>query len=218
MSDASLRTAKTRLPDLAAYRSAVTRATLRFAGTARNAVVRFERAALWCRRGIGAAGPIGWAGLGTLLVAFVAAWSVLLPQQENLSALRERLLAAQSRSRDGAEQAASPARQSSEFLRRLPTRSDVPAILGVVLEQAQSAELGLESGSYEWRPAREGAFAQYRIALPVHGSYPSIRRFVEATLAAAPPVALESLRIARDDIEESVVDAEISFVIYLGDS
>jgi len=218
MSDSSLRTAASRLPDPAAYRSAVARATLRLAGAGRYAVLRLERTAIWCRRGLGAAGPLGWAGLGTLLLTFVTAWAVLPPQQESLSDLRDRLSAAQARSRSGAEQAGSPARQSSEFLRRLPMRRDIPAILGIVVDQAQSADLELESGSYEWRPAKEGAVAQYRIALPVRGSYPSIRRFVEATLAAAPPVALESLHIARDDVQDSVIDAEISFVIYLGDS
>ena len=62
------------------------------------------------------------------------------------------------------------------------------------------------------------ASGEYRITLPVRGTYPSIRQFIEKTLAAAPPVALESLHLARNEVADSAVDAEISFVIYLGSS
>ena len=160
----------------------------------------------------------GWAGFGLLGLALMAIWTAVLPQREALVTLRDQLQTSHSLTGSGTIQATSPGRQSSEFLRQLPTRRDVPAILGVVLQQAKATGLDLESGTYDWRPAKDGGVGQYRIALPVHGSYPSIRQFIEKTLAASPAVALESLHFAREQVEDSAIDADISFVIYMGSS
>ena len=154
-----------------------------------------------------------------MVLAFVCVWTVVLPQRDGLTSLREQLATAQAQASGGGPSATtSPARQSSEFLGQLPTRRDFPAILGIVLQQARAANLSLESGSYEWRPGKDGGPGRYRIVLPVRGTYPEIRQFIEATLVAAPPVALESLHFARGEVAESAVDADICFVVFLRDS
>ena len=138
MSDSPVRTIAARMPVLATCRFALTRATQWVAVGGRQAIVRLERAAVRWQSGVRAAGPFGWAGLGLMFLAFVAVWTVVLPQREGLASLQEQLASSQSRVGSGASQTASPGRQSSEFLRQLPTRRDVPAILGIVVQQAHS--------------------------------------------------------------------------------
>jgi hypothetical protein len=218
MSDTPNRSVLVATPVLAASRSLAIRATAWIERAGRQSLAGIERAVTRCRSRMRESGPLGWAGIGLLLGALIAAWSVVLPQREGIATLRETVVSSQHSAGATGADVASPRRRTAEFLRKLPTRRDVPAILGVVLQQAQATDLSLDNGRYEWRPGKEGGVGQYRIDLPVRATYPAIRQFIERTLAAAPPVALESLHFARDDVAEGAVDAEISFVIYLGDA
>lgn len=182
-------------------------------------LARAERGLMRAVSRLRSTGTPGLAGLGLLVLALLCIWTVIMPQRDGLTALRDELALAQARSSSaGASPPATPARQSSEFVRQLPTRLELPGILGIVLKQAEAASLSLETGSYEWKPGKDGGPGQYRIVLPVRGSYPNIRQFVEATLVAVPAVALESLRFARDEISESAIDADISFVVFVRES
>jgi hypothetical protein len=218
MSDAPARNSPVAAPVTPISHSIAVRSTRWMDGVARQALTGMERTALRWKSGVRGSGPFGWAGLGLLFAALVATWTVVLPQRQGLADLRETVASSEQAGGAHGTVTASPRRQTAEFLRQLPTRRDVPAILGIVLQQAQAAELGLDSGTYEWRPAKDGGVGEYRIVLPVRGTYPAIRGFIEKTLAAAPPVALESLHFARDDVTDSAVDAEISFVIFLGNA
>jgi hypothetical protein len=189
---------------------------------ARRAAVRGrERVALWVDHSLPRAfarvrstGPMGLGGIGLLAFALIFTWTVLLPQRENLASLRETLEA--SRVGDSTVAAsAAPSRQASDFMAKLPRRSDLPALVGVILQQADERGLRLDTGTYEWRAGKGGDVGQYRITLPVQGGYPRIREFVEATLAAAPGLGLESLHLARESVGDGVVEAEISFVVFV---
>ncbi|MGH8135178.1 MAG: hypothetical protein ACRER4_02425 [Steroidobacteraceae bacterium] len=215
MSVAPVRTNTQATAAVATPDSLLIRATRLVASGQRQLVLRVERGLLRTLSQLRSTGTIGLVGLGLLGLALVSVWTVVLPQRDGLAGLREELAAAQARTGNGPSALATPARQSADFMDKLPSRRDVPAILGVVLQQAEAANLSLENGSYEWRAGKDGGPGQYRIALPVHGSYPSIRQFVEATLVAAPAVALDSLHIARQDVGQSAVDADVSFVIFL---
>ncbi len=216
MNDSPVRTDTHAAPSVATPDTLLVQATRIVTSGQRQLVRRVERSLARVLSRLRSTGTIGLAGLGLLGLALVCVWTVVLPQRAGLASLREQLATAQAQtSSDGPSAAASPGRQSSEFIRTLPLRRDLPAILGIVLQQAETAELSLESGSYEWRAGKDGGPGQYRIALPVRGSYPEIRRFVEATLAAAPAVALESLHFARDDVAVSAVDADVSFVVFV---
>lgn len=214
MSDLPVRTESASIPVVATSRAFAARAAQWIDRVGRRAIVGCERAALRSTSRVRAAGPLGWSGLGLLFGALIAGWSVVLPQREGLAGLRDSVSSSQ---HAGSVRTASPRQGTAEFLGRLPTRREIPALLGVVLAEAQAAGLSLESGHYDWRPGKDGGVGEYRVTLPVHGAYPAIRQFVERTLATAPPVALESLHLSREDVTDSAVGAEVSFVIYVGD-
>ena len=69
------------------------------------------------------------------------------------------------------------------------------------------------SGRYEFTPAKSGQIARYRLAFPVRGSYPQLRRFIDGTLGAVPAVGLEGLRLERASVDEEVLDADLRFEV-----
>lgn len=173
-----------------------------------------ERTVSWLR----SASTFSLVGTGLLVTALISIWTILLPQRAGLAALSDELAAATSQTTGLGSQPTSAIRQSSEFVRKLPARHEIPAILAIVYSKAEAVDLALESGHYEWKGGKDGEVGQYLISLPVHGSYPTIRKFIETTLAAAPAVALGSLHLARESVTDNSVDADVSFIIFVRES
>jgi hypothetical protein len=110
----------------------------------------------------------------------------------------------------------SPEQRATMFVGSLPTRNDIPGIMASVVAVAAASGLELESGSYEYVTG-DDAISRYRISIPVNGSYPQIRKFVENTLATVPVIALDSLRVERDSVSQQVIQADLRFSVLLGD-
>ena len=73
----------------------------------------------------------------------------------------------------------------------------------------------LEQGRYELTPLHSGHLARYRMSFPIKGSYPDIRRFIDATLSTIPAAALEGLRIERKNVGDAGVSADLRFSIFV---
>ncbi|MDH4259666.1 MAG: type 4a pilus biogenesis protein PilO [Gammaproteobacteria bacterium] len=154
-------------------------------------------------------------GIGLLLltasgVLFV---STVLPLTRSVAILEVEAARLEAAARSGTATIRSPSAQYDAFVKRLPTQPELPAILTVVVNQATDAGLELVSGRYEFTPAKSGKIARYRLAFPVRGSYPQLRRFIDGTLGAVPAVALEGLRLERASVEEEVLDADLRFEV-----
>ena len=54
-----------------------------------------------------------------------------------------------------------------------------------------------------------------RITLPVKGSYPQIRRFAAAAMAALPTLSLQSAQLRRDKIGDDRVEGRLVFVLFM---
>lgn len=165
-----------------------------------------------------ATGTTGLTGLALIAFGAIFTWTVLLPQRDSLDSLRDAVSAAEASGGEPGVALPAPSRQARDFVSQLPTRSELPALVGVILAQAEANGLVLETGSYEWHAGQKAGMGQYRITLPLQGSYPRIRRFVEGTLVAAPAIGLESLRFSRENVADGAVAAEVSFVVFARDS
>jgi Tfp pilus assembly protein PilO len=98
----------------------------------------------------------------------------------------------------------------------LPSRNDLPQVMGQIATIAATAGLTLDRGNYDFAPTDSSLVARYSLRLPVRGTYPQVRQFVENTLAALPVVALESMRFERSDIAEQSIEADLEFAILVG--
>jgi hypothetical protein len=155
-------------------------------------------------------GPAGLTGIGVLVAAAVAAIALLLPAHQSVLALRDELTKA-----GHATPALKPEQSPQQFAASLPTREQIPALLGVVLVQATDAGVVLEQGRYTFSPATSNRLARYTFEFPVKANYGNIRTFIDKSLAALPALGLDKLHVERKNVGDTVVSADVGFVIYL---
>jgi hypothetical protein len=156
-------------------------------------------------------GPAGLTGIGVLLAAAVAAIVLLLPAHQSVLALRDALTKA------GHTMPATvkPAQSPQQFTASLPTREQIPGILGVVLAQATDSGIELQQGRYTFSPATGNRLARYTFEFPVKADYGNVRAFINKSLAAVPALGLDKLHVERKNVGDILVSADVGFVIYL---
>lgn len=160
---------------------------------------------------LGCSGRPGFVGMALLGATAVFFFSTHLPLSSELLRLRGEL--AQARSRDGAAAPHAPS-VSARGLRNLPTRTEMPRVLGVLFEQAEGAHLAIDTAKYEIGTTKAGALVRYRLSFPVEGTYSNVRRFIDSSLIALPALAIDDLTIARKAIGDPTVAAQLRVTIF----
>jgi hypothetical protein len=155
-------------------------------------------------------GPAGLTGVGVLLAAGVAALVLLLPAHQSVLALKTELTKA-----GHVLPGAKPEQSPQQFAASLPSREQVPALLGAVLVQAEAAGVVLEQGRYTYSPPTANRLARYTFEFPVKADYAKIRTFIDKSLAAIPALGLDKLHVERKNVGDTLVSADVGFVIYL---
>jgi hypothetical protein len=156
-------------------------------------------------------GVPGIAGLVSLAAALVCVCALLIPTRQSIEALKANLSQTVQFGPAPAAHTSSP----QQFAGTLPSRRQVPALLGTVLTQANDAGVVLEQGKYVFTPAGANQLARYSFEFPVKADYTSIRDFINRALTAIPALGLDKLHIERKNIGDAAVSAEVGFVIYL---
>jgi hypothetical protein len=156
-------------------------------------------------------GPAGLTGIAALGAAAVAAIVLLLPAHQSVLALRAELTKAGHAQPAAVQSERSP----QQFAAALPTRAQIPALLGEVLEQATDSGIVLEQGRYTFSPATSSRLARYTFEFPVKSDYGNIRNFINKSLAAIPALGLDKLHVERKNVGDTLVSADVGFVIYL---
>ncbi len=156
-------------------------------------------------------GPAGLSGIAVMLAAAVAAVVLLLPAHQSVLALRDEL----TKAGHAMPITAKPQQSPQQFAASLPTREEIPAILGVVLVQATDAGIELPQGRYTYSPATSNRLARYTFEFPVKGEYGNVRNFIDKSLAAVPALGLDKLHVERKTVGDTLVSAEVGFVIYM---
>ena len=156
-------------------------------------------------------GPAGLAGVGVLLAAAIVAIALLLPAHQSVLTLSNELTKAGQVTPATANSLQSP----QQFAATLPAREQIPALLGVVLVQATDAGIVLEQGRYTFSPATSNRLARYTFEFPVKADYGNIRSFINKSLAAVPALGLDKLHVERKNVGDTLVSADVGFVIYL---
>jgi hypothetical protein len=156
---------------------------------------------------LGVAGQVGLAAFTTAAAVAIVA---LVPAQRGLQSLQEALLRAQHPAAAVGIHEAVP-----HLVASLPTRAQIPAVIGQILAQAQAAGVALDKGRYAYEPPKAGTIGRYEVEFPVSAAYPAVRTFINGTLTAVPAAGLDKLRFERKAVGEQNVNADVSFVIYV---
>ena len=165
---------------------------------------------------------LGWPGMvGLGLAVFVGAFyfSTLLPQQTQLEQLQkqnaqERLHGA-AKTRES-EVSNAPRDRLSAFYGYFPQQAELPELLDKVFAAAKAQGLELKHGEYRAASDNVTGITQFQISLPVRGTYPQIRGFVDRTLSDVPTLSLQGIQFDRQKVGEAAVEAKVSLDVYLG--
>ena len=160
-------------------------------------------------------GRLGLSGVALLLATLVFLTSTVLPVSREVGDLRSQLEDAHARRIEPAATAGGD--DGAAVLRSLPPRARMPALLGVLLKQAQAAHLSIDTGKYETSALKSGGVVSYQISFPITGPYPQVRQFIDATLAALPTVGMSELSLTRKSIGDGAVEAQIRLVAFTRD-
>jgi hypothetical protein len=101
---------------------------------------------------------------------------------------------------------------------QITTLKDLPSVSKALINLAELQNLasarGLALNSGQYNMDQEAGLVQYRLNLPLKGSYPSMRMFLSQALARYPNLALDNIRISRDEIGKNEVNAVLLLSLY----
>ena len=157
-------------------------------------------------------GALGMTGLAAMFAAVVIGLGALIPGQNAIRALDADIARAK---QHHPPSEVTPEEGVGRLVAALPTRGQIPAVIGLVLQQAQQAGVPLDVGHYAFVPAKSGGVGRYELEFPVHASYPQVRDFINRTLTAIPAAGLDKLRIERKTVADQAVNADVRFVVFV---
>lgn len=96
-----------------------------------------------------------------------------------------------------------------QFRQTLAMQDATPTQLRVIHQKA--SELGLAPGQLDMRRQADaaGIFSQLQLTMPLHGSYPAVKRFCGDVLEYMPSVSIDQITIKRDDSHPGQVEAQV---------
>lgn len=152
----------------------------------------------------------GWGRALGLMMTVLAALIYLATEHYYASPLRDlqhRLATVQE-----TQPAPVSAGQESIELKDLPPVAKALISLAGLQNLATSRGLALNSGQYKLE--QDTGLVRYRLNLPLTGTYTAVRMFLSQALAHYPNLALDNVRISRDEIGKNEVNAAVQLSLY----
>ncbi|MDF0731749.1 type 4a pilus biogenesis protein PilO [Pseudomonas entomophila] len=171
-------------------------------------------------RGLGRAGQAALL-VGALAVLFAVA--AVLPRWQAVRTLQASEADARAQVqrvlRGELKVAARPEQQTLDSLRQqLPGQPQASELIERLYRLASAERISLARGEYALGVDPKTQLARYQIVLPVRGSYPQIRGFLQALLGQLPTLVLEDLELQRKRIGDSELNARLRMTLYLSRS
>lgn len=160
----------------------------------------------------------GLLGVGLLVLALAALFSLVMPAQKELKRGRIAQQRAEQTARVQAGGSAKPqtrAGQLKTFYGAFPTEIAAADALQSIYDTANQNGVALPHGEYSMAVDDGTRLAHYNITLPVVGSYEQIRGFIAAALAAVPALALEHVDFQRQKIGDPQIEAKLRMTLFL---
>ena len=162
---------------------------------------------------LGRLGKPGMLGLLLLLVSLIFLAAVVRPKEAALADLA--VHKEQARKAQAAAQAKAADQDMAASL-RTPLAPEAPAAFRHLYEAANESGLELVQGEYRLALGKDVGIPHYQFLLPVYGNYADVRHFLGLALNNEPALALTSVQMRREEIEETELDVALSFTLYLG--
>ena len=170
---------------------------------------------LWLRliRSVGYPGVVGIALLIPVLA--LAAWLPRLKQdtQEMASSIDAKTRAA-GRRLQPAPRASSEADITRDFVSGFPLLAQNSADLETLFNAASVRQIVLLKGEYQLKMEPQAPFMMFTATFPVRGDYATLKDFSADILTALPHVAMDELRLTRDAVASTALDATVRFTFF----
>jgi hypothetical protein len=160
---------------------------------------------------LGIAGVLG-VGVAIACVGFYV--TALAPAQEEARAQRLTLERLRARTPYQPVAASGRAEELRRFYNLFPPAVALTDDLERLHRLARRAGLELAQGEYRLERRATGLWA-YRVTLPVRGSYPQLREFVDTVLKDMPVASIDSLRFERKKAAESELEAQLRLTFHI---
>lgn len=117
--------------------------------------------------------------------------------------------------RPGANDVAS---QAVLFYSDFPLAHAMPQLMEKLYGAATQQLLVVEQGEYKLVRKPENKLLRYEISFPVKGEYLRIQEFIALALNELPTLALNSASFSRQKVNESAVEAQLDFTLFMRES
>lgn len=102
-----------------------------------------------------------------------------------------------------------------EFTARLGDLNERGHYLKTLFREAAEAGVTLSQGDYHTQADTDCACQQLQVILPIRGTYPQIRAFVDAALEKIPSLSLDEISFRRDSVKTPAVEARLRLTLFL---
>ena len=163
----------------------------------------------WARR----LGRTGLTGLLLISIATLIEFAHVVPLQAETAELQARLVKLQMAQKRVLPSVASV--PATGFVDSLPETSAASAMIGQLEQLARAHGVQLLRGQYAQTPVSGTSLLRWQLSLPIKAEYPKIIAFIAASLQALPTLSLDELKLKRETIEATALDADLRFNLYL---
>ena len=161
-------------------------------------------------------GRTGLVGLFIMVVAALIQFAHTMPLQAETLVLQTRLAQMQADAKRVTPRTVTVTQTG--FIDTLPETHAAAAVIGQLEQLARAHGLQLLRGQYAQSPVSGTSLLRWQLSLPIEAEYPRLIAFVAASLQALPTLALDELKLKRDTIETTQLDADLRFNLYLRES
>ena len=170
--------------------------------------VRIWQLRQWARH-LGAGGLVGLGLLAAALLLHVfqveSLQQTARAQQAKLAELRQAAV----------RREATPAPPPLNPLALLPPTGEASKLIGDLERLARAHGLALPRGQYSVSPLTGTSLQRWQLVLPVEGPFPALHAFLAAALERLPDLTLDELKLKRDRIESTQLQAELRLSLFV---
>lgn len=161
-----------------------------------------------------------WIGVAAAAAAAVLWLGVLPGLHRATAALNAEVDAARARLAAGQAPAtsAAPADPAAALVAQLPGPDALPAFIEQLHLLAAQSGLQLERAEYRAQAQGSARWQRQQVVLPVRGSYPQLRRWLDAVLARHPSATLDEFTVRREGERGASVDSRVQLSFYWRES
>lgn len=158
-------------------------------------------------------GRSGLAGLGLLALALLLHATQTAPLQRAVVAQQDTLAALRQAAADRPDPVPAAAPPASP-LTLLPPAGETAQQIGELERLARAHGLTLARGQYSVTPLAGVAVQRWQLTLPLVAPYPALHAFIAAALERQPNLALDELKLKRERIESTELEAELRLSLF----